>query len=192
MTRHAKGTNLLTLVKLAKAGVEADQLAGLGEAERRLLEDTVLASEWYPFDAFENLLEAVHEQMLGGSDEAAMRMGEAAATEMLRGVHNIFVAEGDPVRTLEALPRMWDRYFDFGHVGVESEGERAAELTIGGYTGMGRCHGLVFVGWGRTAVELSGAEVASYEIVRSPWEGAEDLQVRVEWKWPEGAAGHAG
>lgn len=189
MPRHAKGTNLVLLVKLAQSGVEAGQLDGLSDEARRLLDEQILISEWYPFEPFEELLCAVHEQMLGGSDEAAMRMGEANASEMLLGVHKLFLTKGDPLRTMKGLAQIWGSYFDFGEVTVEAAGERAADLAVDGYSGMTRCHGLVLAGWGRTAIGLSGADVEDLTITHAPWDGAERLQVR--GRWAPGADGSA-
>jgi hypothetical protein len=181
MTRRAKGTNLLMLVKLARAGKRAGQLQGLDEDQEKLLEEHILVSEWYSFDAFAKLLVSVHEQMLGGTDEAAMRMGDAAAGEMLTGVHNMFVTKGDPARTATGLTVIWSRYFDFGNAATSVTGDNEVELHVTGYEDISRCHGLVLMGWVRTAVSLSGAEVASLDVVEAPWEGGRDLRVRARW-----------
>ncbi|MFW6050458.1 MAG: TIGR02265 family protein [Myxococcota bacterium] len=181
MPRHAKGTNLVLLVKLAKSGVSTGQLTNLGAEEQKLLDEHVLVSEWYPFDAFAKLLCAVHEQMLGGSDEAAMRMGEANASEMLLGVHAMFLSKGDPLRTLKGLGHIWALYFDFGEVQARATGERSAEISVLGYPDISRCHGMVLGGWMRTAIGLAGAELEDLAVDEAPWEGADHLKVSVRW-----------
>lgn len=182
MTRRAKGTNLVLLVQVAKQGLESGQIQQLGDEARKLLDEQVLVSEWYPFEQFEALLEAVHEQMLGGSDQGAVAMGEANATEMLEGVHKIFVVAGDPLRTLKGISRIWSLYFDFGRVVVETTGDHTAKVRLEDYAGLRRCHGLVLLGWLKTAIRMSGSELTDVHIEQAPWEGTGELLVELGWR----------
>lgn len=170
------------LVELARSGVESGKLRELGDQERGLLEERLLVSEWYPFEPFERLLCAVHTQLLGGGDEAAIRLGEKWAEEMLNSIHNMFLVKGDPMRTIRGMARLWDMYFDFGRVSVTNEDVDAVEIVVEGYPSMTRCHGMVLLGWLRAGLALSGADLIDVHMERTPWESAGELAVRAAWR----------
>jgi hypothetical protein len=179
--RHAKGQNLILLVKMLRAARKAGRLAELDDDVAKLLEERVIITAWYPFENFVKLLMVAHQRLGDGSDEAARKMGDMAASEMLLGVHKPFLSPGDPARTLTALERVWGRYFDFGTLTVHPE-MGGARVIISGYEDMKRVHGNLLIGWARTAVSLSGAGLNIVTVRQAPWDGDPLFDVWSSWK----------
>jgi hypothetical protein len=171
---------MVLLVKMLRAARKAGRLENLDPEVARLLEERVIVTAWYPFDHFLKLLIVAHQRLADGSDEAARKMGDMAASEMLLGLHKSFLSHGDPARTLTALERVWGRYFDFGTLTVHPE-VSGARVIIAGYEDMVRTHGNLLIGWARTAVALSGAEVNVATVRRAPWEGDPLFEVWTSW-----------
>jgi hypothetical protein len=181
LPRQAKGQNMLLLVKMLRAARKAGRLDKLDDGVARLLDERVLITAWYPFDHFSKLLIVAHQRLSDGSDEAARKMGDLAASEMLLGLHKMFLSPGDPGRTLTAFERVWGRYFDFGRLTVHPE-VSGARVVIAGYADMTRTHGNLLVGWARTAVALSGADVNIAAVRRAPWDGDPLFEVWTSWQ----------
>jgi hypothetical protein len=171
---------MVLLVKMLRTARKAGHLGGLDGDVAKLLEERVIITAWYPFEDFLKLLTVAH-RWLGEGDEVARKMGDMAASEMLLGVHKSFLSPGDPGRTLTALERVWGRYFDFGTLTVHPE-MNGARVIIAGYEDMKRTHGNLLIGWARTAVSLSGAELDVPVVRRAPWEGDPVFEVWSSWK----------
>ena len=54
--RHTKGTNLVDLVKFLRKYRQTSPLPYLSPAAEELLETRIMVSNWYPFEAFLELL----------------------------------------------------------------------------------------------------------------------------------------
>jgi hypothetical protein len=172
---------MILLVKMLRTARKAGRLEQLDDDVAKLLEERVIITAWYPFEDFLKLLTVAHQRLGDGSDEAACKMGDMAASEMLLGVHKSFLSAGDPARTLTALERVWGRYFDFGTLTVHAE-TSGARVIISGYEDMPRVHGNLLIGWARTAVSLSGAELNVPVMRQAPWEGDPLFEVWSSWK----------
>lgn len=172
---------MLLLVKMLRTARKAGRLAALDAEVAKLLEQRVIMTSWYPFEHFMQLLHLAHQRLADGSDEAARKMGDMAASEMLLGLHRSFLTPGDPTRTLATLQRVWGRYFDFGTLTVFPE-VSGARVVIAGYEDMVRAHGNLLVGWARTAVSLSGADLNVAAVRRAPWEGDPLFEVWTSWQ----------
>lgn len=176
---------MVLLVKMLRAARKAGRLDRVDPDVARLLEERVIMTSWYPFEHFSKLLVLAHQRLADGTEESARKMGDMAASEMLMGMHKSFLAAGDPARTLAALERVWPRYFNFAALRVHP-GMSGARVVIAGYGDMTSTHGNVLVGWARTAVSLSGAEVNIAAIRRAPWHGEPLFEVWTSWHAPSG------
>jgi hypothetical protein len=174
---------MVLLVKMLRAARKAGQLPNIGDDITALLDERVIITAWYPFEHFSKLLILAHQQLTDRSDEAARKMGDMAASEMLLGLHRSFLSTDEPARTLTALERLWGRYFDFGKLTVHPE-VSGARVVIAGYENMARAHGNLLVGWARTAVTLSGADVNVAAVRRAPWDGDPLFEVWTSWLAP--------
>ena len=172
---------MVLLVKMLRGARKAGRLENLDAEVLRLLDERVIITAWYPFEHFMKLLIVAHQRLADGSDEAARKMGDMAASEMLLGLHKSFLSPGDPARTLTALERVWGRYFDFAALSVHPE-VSGARVVISGYDDMTRAHGNVLIGWARTAVSLSGADVNIAAVRRAPWAGDPLFEVWTSWQ----------
>jgi hypothetical protein len=180
-TRKVKGANLLGLVKLVKSYRKTHAIDGLSASAESLLADHVLASEWYPFAPFTELIELVDREILKRSDEHALQMGIAGGRVALDSFHKGFIRPGDPVATLFAMRAAWPFYFDFGDLQTAKDGSAAVRFSVNGYPDVSRVHGQLILGWHVSAALVSGSDGASGEILEAPWKGDLRLVHRVRF-----------
>jgi serine/threonine-protein kinase len=171
--RHAKGVNLIDLVKLLRIARREGKLEGLDADDTALLDERVLVSSWYPIERFWRVLALAHERVLGGSERATVQLGRAGAEQVVAaGVHSVFLSGNDFDRVLRGFARGWSSYFDFGSVEIARDGD-LVRVTISGYPDIPRAHALTTLGWYERSLQLTGAEVRSAKITAEPWSGAE-------------------
>ena len=178
--RRAKGVNLIELVKLVK-GLRKRRPIGVSKSLEAVLAEHILISNWYSFDAYQELMEIVFREMLHGSEAAALEMGITGGRAAFSGHHKQFVAPGKPFETLLALRHTWRVYYDFGALAAVAEGPRAVRLEVDGYPDTPACHGNMIVGWHVAAAREAGAESARSEILEAPWRGDTRLVHRVRF-----------
>jgi len=172
--RHAKGVNLIDLVKLLKIARREGRLGELSAEDAALLDERVLVSDWYPIESFWRLLELAHERVLNGSDDMTVMLGVAGATNVMGSVHAAYVSKEGIDRAARRFERGWASYFDFGSVKVTHSGG-VVRFTIQGYPDIPRIHALTTLGWLRATFTLVGLEPVRSVIVAAPWAGADEL-----------------
>ncbi len=181
MGRRTKGTNLVGLVRMLKGALKSGQVAQVPPEVARLLAERIIVTEWYPFDSFLAVLDIVHRELAGGTDEGAVRLGEMGAHLVHEGSHSAFIKAGDPARSLEALDRIWPLLLDFGDLVSERVAEGDVRFTVTGYRDMPRAHGMTLIGWVRAVVTLAGGTVQEVIVERGPWRGDPDFSGRARF-----------
>ena len=180
--RQAKGINLVGLAKMLRGKELVKTVPGLTPEDRALLSGLIMPGAWYPFETWVRVLLAAHQALGGGLDEAARVMGRAHAESMLNGPHATYLTRGDVLKTMQAAPRMWANYFNFGTVVVESPTATSVRLNILGYPDMSRCHGMLLTqGWWAHVAELAGAQNVIVKFERAPWLGNDGLRAVISW-----------
>jgi len=184
--RHAKGVNLTELVKVLKIHRRQKPLPPLSPAAEELLATRILASEWYPHEAFLELLRCTHEEILDGSEGQALQMGILGGHVALEGPHRAFVRPGDPGASMLALRHVWRSYFDFGELTSELDPDgdltgdgQAVRFVLTGYPDIPSVHAHMLAGWPIAAGQIAGAADPRCEMLEKPWKGAERLVFRV-------------
>lgn len=178
---RAKGTNVVLLAKTVRAAMKGGLELDLTPQERVMLDERLIISDWYPYERFAMLLRICHEQIMSGSVDNAVQMGEIAGQSLLSGVHASFVRKGDVLRTLKTLPRQWKRYFDFGDFHMEPIDDHSARMRLTGYDFMPEVHGQMIVGWVWASVRASGGEPGEHRIERAPYLGNDDYAAHFTW-----------
>jgi hypothetical protein len=183
--RHAKGVNLIELVKLLRVARREGRLGELSAEDEALLEERILVSSWYPIERFWRVLALAHERVLGGSDEQTIELGRVGAGRVVAsGVHSAFVARHDLERGLRSFERGWSMYFDFGSVEIALDGN-VVRIVIRGYSDIPRAHALTTLGWYEATLGLVGARVRSARIASEPWAGGNEVVFEYELE-PQG------
>lgn len=176
--RHAKGTNLIELIKALKVHQRTRPIDGLSSAAQELLETRILVSDWYPHEPFLELLKVLYERLLGRAQERARHLGIAGATTALQSTYRAYVHDGDPAGSVLAMRHIWRAFFDFGDLKASLEAEGSVQFVLTGYLDVPPVHAAMITAWPVAAARLAGSEKAQVAIVEAPWSGAERLAYR--------------
>lgn len=179
--RRVKGTDVAGPVRLLRKMRQRGEHPALSADAAALVAQRILPASWYPMETFRELLGVVHRQWFDGNDRGALEIGRIGAKETLAGLQAPYVADGDPVRTLAALERIWRAHYDFGRVWTEIE-PTAAMFRLAGYPDMPRWHGLIIAGWVVGAIEMAGGRDVRIELRGGPWLAPDEpLAAYVTW-----------
>lgn len=179
--RHAKGVNIIDLVKRIKNYRRQHPLVKMSPAAEALLLERVTANKWYPLELFHELLDFMYKKTLGSSVDKAIEIGIAGGRAALEGFHKVYISKGDPKASVQAMRHGWRAYFDFGELDVTVEGDHTAYFTLKDYPDMPQIHALLVIGWDMAAAQLAGAKKVTYEIQESPWRGGSSLRYRIDF-----------
>ncbi|MFW6049982.1 MAG: hypothetical protein ACODAU_02340 [Myxococcota bacterium] len=179
--RRARGTALIQLVKLLRGQRKKGPLRGLSPQAKALLDEHILPNEWYPLEPFREMMDFLHRELCGSSEEATLQAGEAGGKVLLTGPHKAFIQPGDPAASVFAMRHIWRAYYDFGELSGEMIDGPAVRFTLKGYPDITVAHGLMIAGWGVAAALVAGAADAGAEILERPWDGDLQLVYRVFW-----------
>jgi hypothetical protein len=176
--RHAKGTNLIELIKTLKVYQRTRPIEGLSAAARALLDTRVLLSDWYPHEPFLELLTILYERLLGQSPERALQVGIDGATAALQTTYRAYIHNGDPAGSVLAMRHIWRAFFDFAELKASLEQDGAVRFVLTGYLDVTPVHAAMFTAWPVAAARLAGSRKAQVAIVEAPWDGADRLVYR--------------
>jgi hypothetical protein len=178
----AKGTTLITLVKMARKQRAA--FDGLLPPETRaLLDSRILAGSWYPELHLQNLLVAA-DRVLGKGDLAFCRtLGKVAARETLESTYKAALVRGDVVASLRVISVSWSFMHNTGRVTVETPSEHVVRMTLRdfGHPSLPLC--VVFAGWIEGKVEMAGGRARVIE-EKCRLRGDEGCVYAVHWSGP--------
>jgi uncharacterized protein (TIGR02265 family) len=182
VARRVKGTDVAGAVKALRKLRRRGELPELSAAVAALVDQRILPASWYPMETVRDLLAIVHQKWFDGTDDGALAMGRMGARETLAGLQAAYVADGDPVRTLGALERIWRAHYDFGHAETEVDGAGAL-FRLSGYPDMPRWHGFIIAGWVMAAIEMAGAKDVRVAVRGGPWvDAAAPFVAAVTWQ----------
>jgi hypothetical protein len=179
----AKGTNLMELVPFLRVSRKQRNLPALGAAGEALLQQRILPTQWYPHDAFIELIQYAFDHILNRSEQAAYDMGATGGRAQLTGAHKALLQQGDPRGSVLAMRHAWRMNFNFGQLTAESDASSVL-FTLSGYEDVSPAHGLMIAGWGIGAARMAGASHARAEVLKRPWSGASQLVYRVDLSVP--------
>lgn len=143
-----------------------------------LLDERILATEWYSHEAFLGLVQFAFDHMLGRNEHKTLEMGTAGGRAQLLGPHRAFVYEGDQLASAWAMRHMWRISFNFGDLRAERD-QTGVRYDLFGYDDVPPAHAFMIAGWARAGAQLAGPGEANVEILERPWQGAAAFSFRV-------------
>ena len=132
-------------------------LEALPEEDREVLQGTILASTWHPFELNDRIDSAIVTVLGEGSREIFERIGRASARQNLSGPHRAFAARRDPAWFLSATDRIYGFYYDTGHRTYESTGSNSGVITTFDADTFSATDCLTVIGWYKEALVMCGA-----------------------------------
>ena len=155
-----KGSSLLDSIQAIKRLGESELMKvtkHLSPETKRLFDQQIYQSSWYPLDAFTEFLEVYVREMAGGDRSVLMRRSERITEAQLRGIYKIFIKFGSPGFVISRISGVHATYFRGVQIIPEVERNSA---TIK-YVGFQKHHELmecIILGFFRKALEISGAK----------------------------------
>src|SRR5262249_51126499 len=130
----------------------------LAPETRELIDTHPLATGWYPFEQFVDLM-LVADRIAGEGDlELVRKLGHHAATANLSTVLRIFIRFGSPEFSLGKAAKVWNLYHDTGRAETESLGPKSIALQVFEHGAPHRVLCLTLLGWVRAYLEATGCK----------------------------------
>jgi hypothetical protein len=157
---QVKGTAVVASVRYLTERFGEDALKRvfrfLPEEDRRVLEQGLLASSWYPMPLFLRFMQEAEQQLRAQEPEVIRQMGAASADYGIKGVYKIFFKVGSPEFIISRAARVFSSYYDTGRIDVVEAARGRAVLDLTGFLGAPQFCDRIR-GWMERTVSLAGA-----------------------------------
>jgi hypothetical protein len=158
-----KGSVLNDSIKAVKThfGDQAyDTIVGLLKGDTRALFEhaSILATKWYPLDAFVEFLEMDIKVTAQGNEQELIKRSEAICEQQLRGIYKVFIRLGTPQFVLNRLSIVHQTYFRGVDATVTLQSTANASVKYTGFSKQHRLIGFSIIGFYRKSLEISGAK----------------------------------
>lgn len=178
-----RGTTLIPRVKyLRLRGVWDEVAAALPAATRAVVSESVLASSWYDFSVFVDLVRTA-DRVAGAGDLAlAKEMGRFAATANLSTVFRVLVRFATPESVLAKGASLWRHHHDTGVARASPAGPNAALFEIRDFAAPDRALCASLEGWIERCLEMTGGKDARVREEECATRGGTVCRFRGEWR----------
>jgi len=129
---RTKGTALIQLVRFLRS--QRERAAEVLPPELQpYLEESVLASSWYPEAHLIGLLRAAAGLVGGDRDETLREFGRISARHHLEGIYSHLRLQEDPLAFPRRAFALWSAQHDSGRLRLDMKGDGEADLRVEGY-----------------------------------------------------------
>ncbi len=158
---QVKGTAVLSSVRYVRERFGDDALARLLAAlppgDRAVLGQGILASSWYPMEAFLRFMQEAERQLGTQEADVVRRMGRASCDYGVTGVYKIFFKLGSPEFIIARAARVFSSYYDTGELRIAETARGRAVAELSGFEGGAPQFCERIFGWMQRTLELAGA-----------------------------------
>jgi len=165
-----------------KNGTLAEQqqvMALLSPEFRELIDRHLMSSQWYPFEYYVELNQAMVKVLGRGRDDLLRDVGYYSADVSLNGIYKTFFRVGTPGFIIKAATKAWAQYFQNGEIKVDVHSDKRLTMNFTQIELLSREHFLSTAGWVIKVLELSGAKTVKAVIGKfSP----ELVTLEVNWE----------
>jgi hypothetical protein len=130
----------------------------LDEPSREMYRERIIATQWYPLDAFTNLLETDVREHDGGDPSKLVKRSEIVFEKQLTGIYRMFIRLGSPESLVKRIAAAHETYFRGSHVDVVACERGAALIRYRGFEARHWILDYPIVGFYRKGLQLSGAK----------------------------------
>jgi uncharacterized protein (TIGR02265 family) len=178
---QVKGSMMMFVVKgIRAAGVEHFDLL-LNDEDRVFLTQRILPINWYPFDSYKRLFDALAAVVARGHQQMIRQWGRDYASTILQGVYQSTITPGDPFRSLKNYEQRFSSFYDFGELEVTDTGPGTAEVEIRDFDSSWESIYHLIDGWLERTVELAGGKSPRVGFKARSWAGDPTTVYRISW-----------
>jgi len=160
----------------------------LPHADKEILDCELIYSEWYPVSLLNRLINT-YDLILGTGDfRSVIPVAEHIGTADLKPLFDAFLDLNNPNIVLNNTPALWERYFDSGHLELETFDleNKFATLYLFEAADEDRASGVAICNyavpkWLKIVLLLCGASSANIKQTDCRYKGAEHCRYEVTW-----------
>jgi hypothetical protein len=183
---NIKGTVILDSFRAVKdregEQVYAKIIRLLDDDTRRVFQNEIFATAWYPLDAFVRFLAADLQETAGGNERVLIARSEVVIEKQLRGIYRVFARLSSAEAVLRRLSGIHQTYFQGVSVDFQTTGAGQATVRYVGFEPQHRLMEYTLVGFYRKTLELSGARQVSAGFTSSSAQGKGYWELALSWR----------
>jgi hypothetical protein len=156
-------------------------LATLPSGAAATFDRPLIASEWYPYEAYRELLRAIDGAVGRGDLSLMPTLGRFAARQDLSGVFKVISVLASIPRILQSSSIFWSRYCEGGVFEIVDLAADHGTGRITGFPEMSAEHEAMLAGWIEGMGLAAGAKTATVELSCSVHRGDPYSEYRMRW-----------
>ncbi len=182
-----KGVSIISTKEfvISKFGQEGYQkwLNALPQESAKLMEETILASTWYPLDI--GMLEPtkkVCDVFYEGSFQGAEEMGAYSADKSLHGIYRVFVKAASPNTLLKRAAQLFQSYYSPSNIEIENVSKNHYIIRFSEFDPPSPFIEYRVIGWIIKALEICGAKNIRMSVKKHAKVRSEFSELKVKWE----------
>jgi uncharacterized protein (TIGR02265 family) len=156
-------------------------LAGLSLEDRQLIGESILSSQWYPFEIGDHIDKAIVKVLGKGDDLVFEQLGAKSAQKSLAKEHRTFLAPGNPQSFMKKTGSIYKFYYDTGYREYQATGPNSGVITTYEAKTFSVPDCLTVVGWYKEALKMCGARDIKITEEECRATGGKVCRYKVEW-----------
>jgi uncharacterized protein (TIGR02265 family) len=157
-------------------------LNGLAQEDRQLIGESILSSQWYPFEIGDHIDKAIVKVLGKGDNLVFEQLGAKSAQKSLAKEHRTFLAPGDPQSFMKKTGSIYKFYYDTGYREYQATGPNSGVITTYEAKTFSVPDCLTVVGWYKEALKMCGARDVKIIEEECRATGGTVCRYKVEWK----------
>ena len=125
-----KGSLMIGYVRFFKSLKNEKLNAYLNDEDRKLLQERLLQSSWYPGETARHIIKALFEVVVQGNPESSRQWGKFSALDIIPTTYKSFLRSGDPFESLKSFRRIFLTFVDMEGLKIAEEKPGQAKLYI--------------------------------------------------------------
>ena len=125
-----KGSLMLGYVRFFKSLKNEKLNAYLNDEDRKILQERLLQSSWYPGETARHVIKALFEVAAQGNPESSRQWGRFSALEIVPTTYKNFLKPGDPFESLKSFRRIFLTFLDMDGLKVAEEKPGLSKFRI--------------------------------------------------------------
>ena len=175
-----KGSLFISWVKAVRADKQGMFLE-LNETDRKILEERLYPSSWYPFETYRNVVEIVCRKFAKNDEKIIYDWGYSSSDEIVGKIYKHIIVEGSPVKTMSSLTSTRKALFDFGSMVASEINATSALFTVAGFPADFEALYHLIRGWTAKLIVFSGGKNVKSVYLKKTWTG--DPETVIEYTW---------
>ena len=179
---RVKGSMLMFVVRAIRGGGIENFEGLLTDEDRELASQKILSINWYPFESYKRLLDALVAVVARGDMNVVRQWGRDYGSTILDSIYRSTIVAGSPYRSLKNYEQRFAAFYDFGVVEVEDTGSGTVDVVLRDFDPEWEAIYQLIYGWFERTAELAGARDPQVVFTARSWTGDQYTGYRISWQ----------